>query len=142
VSFAALQGFLVTGMNRAVIRGAIPVNPVQVDRKPRQRSREVQPLTPTTNEAIRAQLGRRDATRVRNERSGTRIPPDSASWSQADYRTRTDDPGRRLTTRQGPARLLRELEVGLMDGPVSEREDQLAATSRVGLVRFPYVATG
>jgi integrase len=57
--------FLLQGvMNRAVVRGAVPMNPVQVVRKPRQRSREVRPIPPETVERIRGQLDQRDATLV------------------------------------------------------------------------------
>src|SRR3954447_22827148 len=42
----------------------VAVNPVRAVRKPPQRRREAEPLWPSTVEAIRARLGRRDATIV------------------------------------------------------------------------------
>jgi integrase len=55
-----LQGI----MGLAVLHGRIAGNPVKAVRKPRQASRTVRPLAPDTVEAIRAQLGPRDATLV------------------------------------------------------------------------------
>jgi site-specific recombinase XerD len=53
-----LQGIL----RRAVVRGLIPANPVQLVAKPKQRpAASPRPLSPITVEAIRAQLRQRDA---------------------------------------------------------------------------------
>jgi integrase len=48
----------------AVVHDLVPTNPVRPVRKPPQRRREAKPLWPTLVEAIRAQLGPRDATLV------------------------------------------------------------------------------
>lgn len=60
-AMALLQGI----MGRAVIRGRVPANPVREIRKPKQRrQRPPMPLAPAVIEAIRAQLGQRDAALV------------------------------------------------------------------------------
>ena len=52
-------------MQRAVERGRIPANPVRSVRKPPQRrEREVRPLSPASVEALRKQMGPRDAVLV------------------------------------------------------------------------------
>jgi integrase len=52
-------------LRRAVARGLIPVNPAQLAQKPRQAPlRRPEPLSPATIEAIRAQMGQRDAALV------------------------------------------------------------------------------
>jgi integrase len=76
-------------MARALIRGAIPMNPVQVVRKPRQRSREVRPLPPATVEAIRAQLDQRDATLISLMAYGGLRPGEALNLPVSGVRERT-----------------------------------------------------
>ena len=102
-------------MGLAVIRGAVPHNPVKAIRKPRQPSRAVRPLAPKTVEAVRAQLRIRDATLVSAMAYAGLRPGEALAlrWSDVRKRTilveRSVSYGREKTTKTNATRSVRLL---------------------------------
>jgi integrase len=102
-------------MSRAVIRGAVPMNPVQPGKKPRQRSREVRPLPPETVEAIRAQLEPRDARLISLMAYGGLRPGEAINLPTTGVRERTLLVHATKTNRTRTVRLLAPLAEDLRE---------------------------
>lgn len=76
-------------LRHAVLHGAIQINPVTAVPKPRQVSREVHPLAPSTVESVRALLPQRDATIVSVLAYAGLRPQEALSLRWRDVRKRT-----------------------------------------------------
>jgi integrase len=97
--------------SRAVANGLVPANPVRAVRKPRQRpARRVEPIPPSTVEAIRMRLGLEDATLVSVlYMSGARPESEALPLRWRDIGARTITLSGSKTQRERHVRLLAPL---------------------------------